>query len=1050
VATFGGTATAADGASTTPAYHWSSAGTGSFDEVSTSASVDFGGAITWTVPSHGISIALSNPSLALAGDGSGSLAFDYVDSTGASGNAVIADLSTAGASVSVSDGVASFSNVSATLAQGGAIVFQSYPLGTSLDPVSFVLPYELAPVAVATTTSLTTSPATTAGAGTDVVLTASVSPAADGTVQFFDGANAVGSPVAVAAGTASTPASGLAVGSHSFTAEFTPTDSTLYTPSSSTPVDFSVTAAPTVPAVATSLSVAAAPAAPVTLGSAVAVSATVTPADAVGTVEFFDIAPGGAPVSLGSAVVSAGTASLSTKSLAAGGHTFSATFVPADPTLFEPSTKATNANYGVVDATKPASCAPAASSSTLADVTATWDWSAYSSDWNKSATGAISVSDETFTLAGGSAAYDASCAVVSFTGSMTALAYPGLADAWITLTDPVLSISADGTGTWSADVTTFENSVPKRLVVATISNATLPNFAVTNSAVITLDFAGTTAPGTWAVLAAEPRTAYTEAWSNEFVLAVPTSIRSFYYKSSESAAQAKKPASPLNLAWTAVTPEVPEVPATEGDLVWGFKESWRNYLAAFGGTSTATGGATEGADGLFTFSQAETGSFDPETGLGSIDYVGTVRFVNASHGFDIALVDPRVTFTESGAVLSAEVSTSDTGGVSSLARIDVATLAIPAGQPTGDDTLVWSSVPATFTDSLTSSWAQYEGQAADPVSFRYGIPAEIPAEPRAVTVSAPSIAQGGAVTFTGSGFDPGELITATVYSDPVALGTKAASAAGVLAYDWTVPADFETGAHRVEFVGADGVAVTADFEVTAVVPLFEAPAAAPAAQVCVAADVSGATLTWGVKESFRSYIAGPIAKGAVSQNGTGTSGSVYVWSGGSGTYNQADSLGRVSYDGSVTFTGHAGKLDLTIANPSIQVNGPGSASLIAHVTSKALSGPGVDATVTLATLALPDGVVADGSITWSDASATLTAAGAQAFGGFYQAGVALDPVSFSFPLGEAVPCDAYSDSSEAAKLARTGAGVDALWVALALMLAGGVVLTVRRRRGALV
>ncbi|MEK8226197.1 HtaA domain-containing protein [Oerskovia sp. M15] len=41
-------------------------------------------------------------------------------------------------------------------------------------------------------------------------------------------------------------------------------------------------------------------------------------------------------------------------------------------------------------------------------------------------------------------------------------------------------------------------------------------------------------------------------------------------------------------------------------------------------------------------------------------------------------------------------------------------------------------------------------------------------------------------------------------------------------------------------------------------------------------------------------------------------------------------------------------------------------------------------------------------------AATLTAAGAKAFAGFYDAGTALAPVTFSFPIGGDVECDAFS------------------------------------------
>ena len=82
---------------------------------------------------------------------------------------------------------------------------------------------QLFPLLSPSTTSLVASPASPQLPGTQVTLTATVTPSnAAGDVQFFDGTTMVGSPVAVTSGTAdsiTTPANGV----HSFTADFVPT-----------------------------------------------------------------------------------------------------------------------------------------------------------------------------------------------------------------------------------------------------------------------------------------------------------------------------------------------------------------------------------------------------------------------------------------------------------------------------------------------------------------------------------------------------------------------------------------------------------------------------------------------------------------------------------------------------------------------------------------------------------------------------------------------------------------------------------------------------------
>jgi LPXTG-motif cell wall-anchored protein len=89
---------------------------------------------------------------------------------------------------------------------------------------------------------------------------------------------------------------------------------------------------------------------------------------------------------------------------------------------------------------------------------------------------------------------------------------------------------------------------------------------------------------------------------------------------------------------------------------------------------------------------------------------------------------------------------------------------------------------------------------------------------------------------------------------------------------------------------------------------------------------------------------------------------------------------------------------LTISNPVVQIDGNGG-SLIADVSSLSQDGelaesPGVvlgDLDVSGTSLE-PD---SDGAVSAEGISAVLTDAGAPAFGGFYDAGEALDPVGFT-------------------------------------------------------
>jgi hypothetical protein len=94
-----------------------------------------------------------------------------------------------------------------------------------------------------TATTLAVSPTGTALKGSAVTLTATESPATAGSVQFYDGAAALGSPVAVSAGVATYATSTLAVGSHSLSAVFTPSSGS-YVGSTSTTAAYQITVPP--------------------------------------------------------------------------------------------------------------------------------------------------------------------------------------------------------------------------------------------------------------------------------------------------------------------------------------------------------------------------------------------------------------------------------------------------------------------------------------------------------------------------------------------------------------------------------------------------------------------------------------------------------------------------------------------------------------------------------------------------------------------------------------------------------------------------------------
>ena len=289
-----------------------------------------------------------------------------------------------------------------------------------------------------------------------------------------------------------------------------------------------------------------------------------------------------------------------------------------------------------------------------------------------------------------------------------------------------------------------------------------------------------------------------------------------------------------------------------------------------------------------------------------------------------------------------------------------------------------------------------------------------------------TVQPGATLTLSAGGFGAGEQgARLELHSTPVVLATGLqADATGTVTVTFTVPTNTPAGAHTLYLIGAQH---TATFAVVV--------AAAPE---CVARSVSGASLTWGVRESFRTYVTGPIANGSITASGVSGSGP-WTWGGGRGQFNTAKSLGGAAFGGSAHFTGHSGTLDLTIASPRVQVDGPSSGTLFATVTGA----DGASSRVAIASLRLSAGSATSSAdqVRWTGVPATLTAAGAAAFAGFYTAGEALDPVSFTLPLGSAVECDPStglaSTGSEVAPIAA-GAGL--------LVVLGGLLALVARRR----
>lgn len=163
--------------------------------------------------------------------------------------------------------------------------------------------------------------------------------------------------------------------------------------------------------------------------------------------------------------------------------------------------------------------------------------------------------------------------------------------------------------------------------------------------------------------------------------------------------------------------------------------------------------------------------------------------------------------------------------------------------------------------------------------------------------------------------------------------------------------------------------------------------------------VVGGDLRWGLKESFRSYIVGPIAHGSITLTAPATTdGAVISYPATSGSWPS-----EVKTAGGVRYYGHNGDLDLTLSNLRLRVGGT-AILLVDAVSSDGVTHPDLEfASVDLA------GVVTTGEGTVSIAGARtwLTTAGSVVFAyngsPMYPAGTELDPLNATLQVQGSEP-----------------------------------------------
>lgn len=161
---------------------------------------------------------------------------------------------------------------------------------------------------------------------------------------------------------------------------------------------------------------------------------------------------------------------------------------------------------------------------------------------------------------------------------------------------------------------------------------------------------------------------------------------------------------------------------TDGTLTWGVKESFRAYISgsiANGAWETSDGAAYETPE--FVWADG-TGTFDPETGTGSVSFPGTVHFTGHDGVLDLTLANPTVEFEDggSGALLLDARSTDMEGEVAvDTAQEWVGEIALDGDLAPSDGEIELAEQPTTLTNSGATAFAGFyeAGAELDPLSI---------------------------------------------------------------------------------------------------------------------------------------------------------------------------------------------------------------------------------------------------------------------------------------------------------------------------------------------
>ncbi|MFF3532476.1 HtaA domain-containing protein [Streptomyces sp. NPDC002466] len=169
-----------------------------------------------------------------------------------------------------------------------------------------------------------------------------------------------------------------------------------------------------------------------------------------------------------------------------------------------------------------------------------------------------------------------------------------------------------------------------------------------------------------------------------------------------------------------------------------------------------------------------------------------------------------------------------------------------------------------------------------------------------------------------------------------------------------------------------------------------------------------AAVDWGVRRTFREYVTGSVGKGRWTlADGARDGGALFRFPRGKGTYDPRGRSLDADFAGSVRFTAADG-LDLELSAVAVRVE-KGRGTLLADVRGDGDRRKAVP----LVTFTAKDFAPRNGLAVLTEAPATLTAEGAEAFGGLYRKGTAMDPVSLAVAVEAGAELPALPDLGSA-------------------------------------